>query len=176
MKSHLTYIKCDESHLDQLVEISKATFISAFKEQNNPDDFNSYIAKAFSSQQLHTELLHPDTEFHFVYLEEKLLGYFKLNKSNAQTEFKLHESIELERIYVLPDFQGKELGKQILQKVKSMAKAHEKAYLWLGVWEKNERAIQFYQRQGFQKIGTHPYFIGTDKQTDWLMRFELSTL
>jgi ribosomal protein S18 acetylase RimI-like enzyme len=176
MKPHLTYIKCDESHLDQLVEISKATFISAFQEQNNPDDFNTYIQQAFKREKVHRELLHPDTGFYFVYADALLVAYFKLNSLDAQTDLKFLESMELERIYVLQDFQGKQLGEQILQKIKSMAKAQRKTFLWLGVWERNTRAIQFYQRQGFEKFGTHPYFIGSDEQTDWLMRFELSTL
>ena len=176
MKKEITYIQCEVGQLDRLVEISKTTFIAAFQDQNDPTDFNSYIVRAFSRERLHAELLDTNTEFYLVYVEKALAAYFKLNSHDAQTDIKQKESMELERIYVLEDFQGQQLGKQLLQLVKRLAKAQGKTFLWLGVWEKNGRAIQFYQRHGFYKFGTHPYFIGTDEQTDWLMRYDLSTL
>jgi len=81
--------------------------------------------------------------------------------------------MELERIYVLEEFQGRSYGAVILQKVKEVAISAQKQFIWLGVWEKNTRAIIFYERYGFKKFGTHPYYIGTDKQTDFLMRLDL---
>ena len=89
---------------------------------------------------------------------------------------KLEESMELERIYVLKEFQGLGHGERILNKVKRLAVEAGKSFLWLGVWEKNTRAIKFYEKHGFVKFGTHPYYIGSDKQTDWLMRFDLINL
>lgn len=62
----------------------------------------------------------------------------------------------------------------MLNEVKKIASHKQKTFLWLGVWEKNDRAIEFYQNHGFSKFGTHPYYIGEDKQTDWLMRFEMN--
>ena len=97
-------------------------------------------------------------------------------KGNAQTDGKLVDSIELERIYVIASYQGKRLGEEILNQIKHIALQRKKNSLWLGVWEHNQRAIKFYQRNAFKKFGTHPYFIGNDEQTDWLMRFDLSTL
>lgn len=169
----INFQKCGEEHLDTLVEVSKATFITAFKDQNNPDDFDAYIAHAFSRPRLYTELNNAETAFYFVYGNGELVGYFKLNTNNAQTDIKLPESMELERIYVLRNFQGRGLGEIIVEKAKKMAKDLGKAFLWLGVWEKNQRAIKFYERQQFYQFGTHPYYIGNDKQTDWLMRSDL---
>jgi ribosomal protein S18 acetylase RimI-like enzyme len=104
------------------------------------------------------------------------VGYFKLNVLSAQTDVKRDDSIELERIYVLKEYQSLGLGKQFLQYIKNKSQEKNKKLLWLGVWEENTRAIQFYQQHGFQKFDTHPYFIGSDEQTDWLMGFNLSTL
>jgi len=61
----------------------------------------------------------------------------------------------------------------LLDYVFELAKQKNARYVWLGVWEKNTRAITFYRRHGFKKIGSHPYFIGKDKQTDWLMKKEI---
>lgn len=172
----LNYKVCTLADLDQLIQLSKLTFTKAFEKDNNPIDFQNYIERAFAKKTLKREITNTDTQFFFVQSEENVVAYFKLNVGRAQTDLKLNDSMELERIYVLPEYQGAGLGERILSKVKEIALQQHKTMLWLGVWEKNERAIRFYQRQGFNKFATHPYFIGQDEQTDWLMRFELSTL
>ncbi|WP_273568753.1 GNAT family N-acetyltransferase [Maribacter halichondriae] len=159
--------------LDELVEISKKTFVDAFERDNDPEDFNDYINYAFNKKKLRTELLNKDSDFYKVHCDAVLAGYIKLNQNDSQTDVNLSESIELERIYVLKDFQGRKIGQWMLDQVKGMAFARQKAFLWLGVWEKNEKAIAFYERNGFSKFGVHPYYIGKDKQMDWLMRYDL---
>ncbi|TLP77296.1 GNAT family N-acetyltransferase [Maribacter sp. ACAM166] len=172
----LKYRKCKTTDLNQLIQISQQTFVEAFEKDNNRNDFANYIEKAFSENSLKGELANTNTQFYFVYNNVELVAYFKLNVGTAQTDVKLSDSLELERIYVLSIYQGMGLGAQLLVQVKNIAIEDGKNMLWLGVWEKNVRAIQFYQRHGFQKFGTHPYFIGLDEQTDWLMRFDLGNL
>ena len=166
--------KCEEHDLDLLISISRQTFKDAFEHQNNPEDFKTYLNSSFSKEKLSLELQNPDSEFYFVFVNDKIAGYFKVNQYGAQTDVKDADTIELERIYVLNEFQGKGIGKELMNAVKEIALEAEKKFLWLGVWEKNEGAIRFYQKNGFSKFGTHPYPIGDDVQTDWLMRFDLS--
>lgn len=171
----IQFRKCSLNDLTTLTKISRDTFVTAFEKDNNPDDFIEYITHAFSSETLKAQLKDPDTHFYFAYDEQNVLvGYVKINQNNAQTELKEPTSIELERIYVLQQYQGKNIGSELLRKVIELAQTWKKKTLWLGVWEHNPRAIRFYQRHGFVKFGEHPYFIGKDKQTDWLMRLELS--
>ncbi|MGI9551761.1 MAG: GNAT family N-acetyltransferase [Aurantibacter sp.] len=165
--------QCSLGDLDLLIEISKRTFSEAFEKINNPGDFEDYIKTAFSETRLKKELQNPNSDFYFVYADTDLAGYFKVNLKTAQTEFKNRNSLELERIYVLHAHQGKKIGSWILQEVLKMSASAQKSFVWLGVWQKNARAIEFYERHGFEKIGTHPYFIGRDQQTDWLMRYSL---
>ncbi|MCL6266739.1 GNAT family N-acetyltransferase [Flagellimonas myxillae] len=171
--SHLIFRLCTFSDLDALVRISRETFVTAFENDNDPADFKAYIDQAFSKEQLQKELHQPDSQFHFVFWDNTLVGYFKLNSGQAQTDIKDKSSVELERIYVLAEHQGKGIGAKILEQVIAMAQKNELDYVWLGVWEHNPNAIRFYKRYGFTKFGTHPYFIGKDKQTDWLLRLDL---
>lgn len=166
--------KCTSADLADLIFISKKTFIDAFEKDNKPEDFKSYIAVAFEENNIEAQLKNPNSSFYFVYEDAILAGYFKLNMNRAQTDLKLSNSIELERIYVVQEFQGKQIGSRILEEVKQIASNQNKSIIWLGVWQKNEDAVRFYERHGFVKFGTHPYYIGKDKQTDWLMRVELS--
>ena len=171
--AHLSFKRCKISDLPTLVRIAKKTFVAAFEKDNDPNDFQDYIKQAFSNEKLEKELNNPESIFYFVFTGEELVGYFKLNFGAAQTEVNDDCSVEIERIYVLGQYQGKGIGHQMLQKVVSLAKELNMAYVWLGVWEHNPGAIRFYQKQGFQKFGEHPYYIGEDKQTDWLLRLEL---
>ncbi|WP_350293445.1 GNAT family N-acetyltransferase [uncultured Croceitalea sp.] len=169
----LNFQKCCEKDVKVLSKISRETFIDAFEKQNNPTDFKNYISKAFSFETMYKELCNTASHFFFIYKEKELIGYFKLNEFDAQTELKEKKGIELERIYIIREHQGKSLGREALLKVLEMAIKKDKEYIWLGVWERNLDAIRFYQRHGFVKFDTHPYYIGSDKQTDWLMRKEL---
>lgn len=170
---NLSFRPCGISDLDALIQISKDTFVAAFEKDNDPDDFREYINKAFSRERLKTELENPDALFHFVFVGNSLAGYFKVNLVGAQTDVHDEKSMELERIYVVEEHQGKQIGAQMLQYIIQQAAERKMEYLWLGVWEHNPKAIRFYQRHGFQKFGEHPYYIGTDEQTDWLLRLEV---
>lgn len=167
---------CKPENLDLLVQISRSTFNEAFRHQNNPEDFVQYLDTAFHPGQLNKELQNADSFFYFVFDEETLAGYFKLNQGNAQTELGEDDGLELERIYVIKKFQGRKIGQWMLSRILELAGDLGKSYVWLGVWEHNPQAIRFYEKQGFRKFGTHPYLVGSDRQTDWLMRIELATL
>ncbi|MBT8307409.1 MAG: GNAT family N-acetyltransferase [Maribacter sp.] len=169
----LDYKECFEDDLELLVQISKTTFSDAFRADNDPDDFKAYLNAAFSKSKLTEELVNPCTSFYFVFDDNNLVGYFKLNINEAQSDLKRDDSIELERIYVIQEFQGQGIGKRILDYAKRLAAKTTKTFLWLGVWEKNKAAIKFYEQNGFSKFGMHPYYVGKDKQMDWLMRFDL---
>ncbi len=169
----LHYRRCTASDLNELIQISRDTFKAAFEKENNPDDFATYFSFAFSEEKIRSELEHKACHFYFVYDQNTLVAYFKLNEKEAQTDVKDEQSVEVERIYVLEAHQGKNIGSWILEQIQYLGKKMGKNYIWLGVWEHNRAAIRFYQRYGYEKFGTHPYYIGKDKQTDWLLRLEL---
>jgi len=170
----IIFRRCELKDLHVLIEIGKSTFISAFEKDNNPDDFEAYLISAFSEKQFKSELLNPNSAFYFAYLDDTLVGYFKLNEGEAQSEQFETSSIELERIYVLNAFQNQGIGKQLLNKSIAIAQLKEVSFLWLGVWEKNAAAIRFYERYNFVKFDKHAYYIGNDKQQDWLLKLVVS--
>lgn len=167
---------CRLSDLEVLRQVSLQTFREAFAAQNDPVDFNSYLREAFSTQKLRREMRNPETRFFFLYFREQLAGYAKINAGMAQTELQDPEALEIERIYVIKSFQGQGLGSWMLQSLKTLALEEGKEYLWLGVWEENKEAIRFYKRHGFVIFGRHPYYIGSDRQMDWMMRLDLEAL
>jgi len=129
----------------------------------------TYLDKAFNDVQLEKELSNVASEFYFVYFNAEIAGYLKVNGEEAQTEPMGDESFEIERIYIRNGFQGKGLGKYLIDKAIEIAISHNKKNIWLGVWEKNENAIGFYKKIGFVQTGEHSFNMGEEEQIDIIM-------
>ncbi|MFB3166706.1 GNAT family N-acetyltransferase [Neobacillus sp. 179-C4.2 HS] len=160
---------CTIEDLSMLQEISYETFIETFKDQNSPENMNAYLEKAFNLKQLEKELYTISSQFFFVYLNNEVAGYLKVNTQDAQSENMGEDSLEIERIYIRAKFQKLGLGKYLINKSIEIAEEQEKNKIWLGVWEKNENAITFYKKLGFVKAGSHSFYMGDEEQIDFIM-------
>ncbi|GIP20818.1 GNAT family N-acetyltransferase [Paenibacillus sp. J22TS3] len=161
--------KCTLEDSRKLQEISYETFNDTFKHQNSAENMRAYLEKAFNLNQLEQELSNSSSQFFFAYVNDELAGYLKINTDDAQSEDMGDESLEIERIYIKYEFQRDGLGKYLLNKAIDMAREHHKKKVWLGVWEKNENAIAFYNKMGFVQVGTHSFYMGDEEQTDYIM-------
>ncbi|KIA83252.1 GNAT family acetyltransferase [Kaistella solincola] len=170
----ITLKKVTLENLTKLQEISRQTFEETFAQQNSAEDMQKYLAEALSTSRLTKELLEENSEFYFALGGTKITGYIKLNSGNSQTELQHENSLEIERIYVLKEFLGKKVGQILFNHALQIAKEKKVDFVWLGVWEKNERAINFYLKNGFEKFGQHSFFLGTDEQTDIMMKLKIT--
>ena len=164
---------CTMDDLQELRDLSISTFYETYATMNTAEDMENYLATSFDEAKFRRELSDSNTEFFFVYSGGELAGYMKLNEAPSQSDVNDSASLEIERIYVLSKYQGEGLGALLMDKAISAARERGKEYIWLGVWEKNEKALTFYKKHGFHKIGEHSFVIGSDVQTDYLMRLDL---
>ncbi len=169
MKMMINIRQCTFEDLYKLQEISYETFNETFKHQNSPENMNAYLEKAFNVKQLEKELSNVSSQFYFVYFHNEIAGYLKVNTNDAQSEEMDDDSLEIERIYIKSTFQKHGLGKYLLDKAMEIAIEQNKQIVWLGVWEKNEKAIAFYQKMGFVQTGIHSFYMGDEEQTDFIM-------
>ena len=160
--------------IEKLQDIGRQTFYETFAEGNTEENMQKYLEEGFSNQKLHNELSDPHSEFYLALLDTRVVGYLKVNSGQAQTELKDSKSLEIERIYVLKEFHGRQVGQLLYDKAIEIAKLGNVSYVWLGVWEKNPRAIQFYKKNGFVEFDKHIFKLGDDEQTDFMMRLDLS--
>ncbi|MGK9182033.1 GNAT family N-acetyltransferase [Priestia filamentosa] len=161
--------KCIFEDLRKLQEISYETFNETFKHQNSPENMEAYLEKAFNLEQVEKELSNTSSHFFFVYIDNEIAGYLKVNTDDAQSEEMGDESLEIERIYIKNNFQKQGLGKYLFNKAIDMAIEHNKKKIWLGVWEKNENAFIFYKKMGFVQTGAHSFYMGDEEQVDFIM-------
>ncbi|WP_342414776.1 GNAT family N-acetyltransferase [Paenibacillus sp. FSL R10-2782] len=162
-------IKCSREDLPILQEISIETFNDTFKDQNSPKNMKTYLQRAFNSKQLEEELSNVSSEIFFIYFNEELAGYLKVNMNEAQSEKMGDESLEIERIYIKNKLQKNGVGRYLLNKAMEIAMEQNKNKIWLGVWEKNENAIAFYKKMGFIQTGAHSFYMGDEEQIDFIM-------
>ena len=156
-----------------LQNISSQTFIETFAAVNTPENMTSYLTEEFSLEKLSSELINPNIEYYFARIGEVVIGYLKLNFGRAQKELQNENSLEIERIYVSKEYLGKQVGQLLLGKAIAIANDKKLDFVWLGVWEKNQRAIRFYEKNGFVVFDEHLFILGDDKQTDLLMKLKL---
>jgi len=168
--TNLQIILVRPSDVDDLLSLSVKTFYDAFEHLNNPEDFEAYTSVAFTHDKLVSEINNPDSVFYFAMIGDEKVGYLKLNYASAQTEFKDANAVEVERIYVLADQQGKQIGQQLINFAVAKAIEDGLKYIWLGVWEHNLNARRFYERSGFKAFSSHQFVLGNDVQTDILMK------
>lgn len=159
--------------IEQLQIIGKQTFLETFADGNTKENMQKYLEEGFTANKLTSELTNPNSEFYFALLNNKVIGYLKINFGQAQTELKDQKALEIERIYVLKEFHGKKVGQILYQKAFDIAMQTSADYLWLGVWEENPRAINFYKKNGFVEFDKHIFKLGDDEQTDIMMKLRL---
>lgn len=161
------------AEIDELQRIGRQTFSETFALDNTEEDMKKYLAEGFSSEKLHVELTDKNCELYFARLNNEITGYLKVNFGQSQTEINDANTLEIERIYVLKEFQGKKVGQQLFKKAMEIARRKSVNYVWLGVWEENPRAIRFYKKNGFVEFDKHIFKLGNDEQTDIMMKLQL---
>ena len=175
MKTDLTHIRvATPTDIQVLRTISIQTFQESYSHVNTRENMEMYLSKNFNETILLKELNNPDIQYHIAISDEGIIGYIKLNFGLAQTEIKDNTALEIERIYVYQKFQRRKIGLQLLVKALEVAHKHKINYVWLGVWEKNQQAINFYKKNEFIEFDTHVFKLGNDEQMDIMMKFELN--
>lgn len=161
-------------NIDQLQKIGRQTFFETFASGNTEENMKNYLDEGFSVAKLTAQLNDNNTEFYFATLDDIIIGYLKLNFGQSQTELQDDKALEIERIYVLKDFYGKSVGQLLYDKAMQIARQKCADYVWLGVWEENQRAINFYKKNGFIEFDKHVFKLGNDEQTDIMMKLKLN--
>lgn len=163
------------SDINKLQEIGRLTFSKTFSSGNSEENMMSYLAEGFSIEKLSAELNDVNSEFYFAWHNDDVIGYLKLNFGNSQTELKDSRALEIERIYVLKEYHGKNIGQLLYDRAIEVATQKKSEYIWLGVWEENSRAINFYKKNGFVEFDKHIFKLGDDEQTDIMMKLQLGS-
>jgi GNAT superfamily N-acetyltransferase len=159
----------------QLAEFGARTFRESFADQNTDEDMRLHLESAWAPDKQLAEIQNPAIDT-LIYADGsgRWLGFAQLRVGKVSDGVPREGSIELWRFYVDKPFHGQGVAAGLMKGAKLRAKKRGADSLWLGVWERNERAKAFYAKHGFQKVGSHVFVVGTDPQTDHVMLCSLS--
>jgi GNAT superfamily N-acetyltransferase len=169
----IRFIRAAVQDAEMLRGLSCHTFVETYEAYNTKENMAHYLETEFSLEKLVSDISSPDSAFYFAMQRETAIGYIKINFARVQTDVHDPHSLELERIYVLKSWQGNKAGQFLLEGALQVARDNGLNYLWLGVWDKNTGARQFYDKNGFMPFGTHIFMLGDDRQTDILLKRSL---
>ncbi len=171
---NIELVPCEMQDIEELSDLARKTYYDTFKVRNSPEEMDKYLEDAFDVSTLLEEMNNPDSLFYFIKVDAQTAGYLKLNTGRAQTKLQDPDLMEIQRIYIDPEFQDSGLGPLMITQAIRIAKNDGKKGIWLGVWEKNDKAMDFYEKFGFTKFGSHDFMMGDDRQLDYLMIKDLN--
>jgi ribosomal protein S18 acetylase RimI-like enzyme len=153
-----------------IADLSRQTFYDSFAGDNTPENMDQFMKEQFTREKLMEEVGAAGNIFLLAYAGDKVVGYVRLRETTNPLLIANGPAIEIARIYVVQHSIGKGVGRALMQQSIEIAREKNAEVIWLGVWEKNQKAITFYTKWGFEKFSEHVFMLGNDAQTDWLMR------
>jgi len=141
-----------------------------FSISNTPENMEAFVNKDYSEQSFQNEFKEEGSRYFFAEENGIPVGYLRLRKNNEAESYLGKNTIELHRIYIDQNYQGKKVGALLMQHALDIAKKQDVEWIWLGVWEHNPKAQQFYERWGFERFSEHAFHMGDEVQTDWLLK------
>ena len=169
---HIRYGTTNDAEM--LSELGAKTFYDTFSKDNTQENIEAYLKKSFSREIQFSELSNPDNIFLIVESDNIPIGYAQLIMNSRDEVIHRTKPLEIRRIYAVQEYQGKGVGKELMQATIREARQRDCDCVWLGVWEKNQRAIDFYKKWGFREAGMHVFSVGDDPQNDHVMELELT--
>lgn len=149
-----------------LAELAARTFRDTFGPDNRPEDIALHVAENYGAARQLRELTDADYTTLLVEIGGQLAGYAQV-RSGHTPECVLGEApLELFRFYIAPPWHGRGVAGDLMRRVVAEASRRGGRTLWLGVWERNRRAMAFYRKHQFRDVGAHVFIVGTDPQTD----------
>jgi GNAT superfamily N-acetyltransferase len=158
-----------------LSELGAKTFYDTFARDNTPENMAEHLKRSFSPEIQLAELSDPDNIFLIVENESQPIGYAELILDSKEDTLAGTNPLEIRRIYATQEYLGKGVGKALMQAAIQEARQRGRDSLWLGVWEKNPRAIDFYKKWGFKEVGMHTFKVGDDPQRDYVMELTITS-
>lgn len=176
MSSEITIRRGDAGDARLVSTLATVTFFEAYFEQDDPPDLANYLAENFAADIIADELTDPETYFFIIHRGGPAVGYAKLRDKQPHPSVTSRNAIELQRIYVVERVWGSGVGEKILRHCIEFARSKEKDVLWLGVWEENPRAIRFYEKHSFKRVGTLEFPYGNTVGINAVMQLEINNV
>lgn len=142
-----------------LAQLAKDSFLPAHGHSASKEDIDNYMSTNFSEANFVAEISNPDNHYYLISYKNKLAGYSKITLNTPNINLASENNTYMSRLYVLKEFYGLQLGKELFNFNIEFSKQHNQSGTWLAVWVENQRAINFYTKMGFKIVGSFDFKI-----------------
>jgi diamine N-acetyltransferase len=140
-----------------IVAIGKPSVEEAHRGSCSTEELNEYIEKHYNNEAIRTELSDEKNRYHIIKVDGEPAGFSKIIFNSAHADIEQTNVTKLDRIYLLSKFFNLRLGFELLKFNIGLVKINNQSGIWLYTWTGNNRAINFYQKNGFTIIGSHHF-------------------
>ena len=155
-------IEADVSHAAVIATIGKKSFRHAFGHLfKSKEELFEYLEYTYAPVKLGKSIRKENNVYLLAFIDGEPAGFSKIKKHSLNDQIEAGAQIELQKIYVLPEHQGKGIVTALLKEVKNLAREIYPDYIWLDTHISNENAIRLYEKNGFRKMGNYHFTIGT---------------
>lgn len=155
----ISIFRAREKDYEAIVAIGNSSVAEAHKGSCAPEDLSTYVQNNYKPTAIQAELADENNIYHIINYNGKAVGFSKIVLNSKHQNITSEKVVKLDKIYLLKDYQALKLGFELLQHNINFAKANEQSGMWLYTWVGNLKAIAFYEKTGFKKIGSHDFFI-----------------
>ena len=164
-----TVRRAHRSDAKQLSAVAEATFRDSFAAMNTPEDMALHCRTSYSEVIQAEEICNPNMVTLLCERGQRLIGFAQLRWGKAPSCVMATAPGEIQRLYVVNDWHGKGVARDLMNACIDEIRSHRSDVVWLGVWERNPRAIAFYRKLGFVEVGERVFRLGSDPQRDLVM-------
>jgi ribosomal protein S18 acetylase RimI-like enzyme len=171
----LQIMRADVSNAAMIATIGKKAFRASFEHLfKSREELFEYLEYTYDPVKLAKSIRKENNYYFLAWLNGEPVGFAKVKKDSLNDQIESISQIELQKIYVLKECQGRGVGTALLNEVKNLARDIYPDYIWLDTHISNEKAIRLYERSGFKKIGKYHFTIGTQVFEYHLMGFAVA--
>lgn len=159
---------------ETLARFAEQIFRDTFGPDNRPEDMNHYVAETFSPAYQRADIIDSAGVVFIAESQGAIVGYAQVIRDRVRNDIDAVSPVELKRFYVARAFHGLGLAQRLMDRALAYAAECCADVIWLAVFEKNPRAISFYRKSGFVETATQVFLLGSDSQTDIVMRRDVA--
>lgn len=168
MHHHLQIRAGQASDADRLAVLAVQVWLHTYATKGINNDVAQYVLSELTVEKFSARLAEPETKMLVAECSEGLVGFAAV-KFGFSCPSGARSVVELQTLYVQEHFIGQGIGRSLLEAAEAMAREQATSPLWLTVNAQNARAIAFYARQGYAKVGTAYFVLGQGRHENHVL-------
>lgn len=152
-------VRAHKEQAELIAEIGRLSFLESHGNSASVEDVDHFILKTYTKEKISNEFENKNVQYHLLYFEGTVVGFSKITLNSSNKDIPNLNITKLDRLYLLKEFYGKNLGSKLIDFNIELSKKHNQNGIWLAVWVKNQRAIKFYSKIGFKIVGKYNFKI-----------------